>query len=442
MRALIRYVGDEQELIRRYPGIRFWILLLQFAIAEGDDEAVRRLAGDRQVLYEEASFPIYPQPLWSSEDICGAILMLSEEYGGYGLTGQGVAVGIVDEGDHGRQVGAVVRQIAPGARILQWNASLGGDVFANSTEVILGVDTLVRQAISENVPLVINLSLGTSMGAHDGQSMFETYLKEVGVLGRNLIVVSAGNEGDAGHHASMDITTGEQFRQFRVGPEVSDLELQIWYSSLDRLFWTLLDPRGNPAEQGAVQLGPTPYQSRTGFRVRFPGAVTPGIWSVRAVPKSVREGRVDLWLPSQDAIGKETRFLIPDPEGTVTLPGTIPEVLTVGAYDSQRRQVAPFSGRGQEDWCAVKPDLIAPGVDLTTDLVGEALTGTSFSAPVVSAAAALCMEWGIVRENDAYLYGQKLKMFLLRGSRPLAGSVSPNVQEGWGRLCLESSLPD
>ena len=69
-------------------------------------------------------------------------------------------------------------------------------------------------------------------------------------------------------------------------------------------------------------------------------------------------------------------------------------------------------------------------------------TGTSFAAPFVSGAAALLMEWGIVRGNDPYLYGEKLKAYLHRGARPLPGfSVYPNPQVGYGALCVSESLP-
>ena len=70
-------------------------------------------------------------------------------------------------------------------------------------------------------------------------------------------------------------------------------------------------------------------------------------------------------------------------------------------------------------------------------------TGTSFATPFVSGSAALMMEWGILRGNDPFLYGEKLKAYLIAGAKPIASeSEYPNRRVGWGRLCLESSLPD
>ena len=57
-------------------------------------------------------------------------------------------------------------------------------------------------------------------------------------------------------------------------------------------------------------------------------------------------------------------------------------------------------------------------------------------------AAALLMEWGIVKGNDPYLYGEKVKAYLRRGARQLPGEEFwPNERMGYGALCVRDSLP-
>jgi len=107
--------------------------------------------------------------------------------------------------------------------------------------------------------------------------------------------------------------------------------------------------------------------------------------------------------------------------------------------------LAPFSGRGFT-WNTrqVKPDLVAPGVDITSCAVGggyESRSGTSMAAPFVAGSCALLMQWGILQNNDAFLYGEKMKAYLIRGARQLPFSVSyPNPQSGYGALCVSNSL--
>ena len=68
-------------------------------------------------------------------------------------------------------------------------------------------------------------------------------------------------------------------------------------------------------------------------------------------------------------------------------------------------------------------------------------TGTSIASAFVAGGAALLMEWGIVRGNDPFLYGDRLIAYLLRNTRRLAVSLQyPNPQWGYGAFCLEDTL--
>ena len=88
---------------------------------------------------------------------------------------------------------------------------------------------------------------------------------------------------------------------------------------------------------------------------------------------------------------------------------------------------------------------MAPGVGIETAAPDNrylSQTGTSIATPFVTGAAALLMQWGIVDENDLFLYGEKVKAYLQRGARPLPGFVEyPNNQVGYGALCVRDSVP-
>ena len=130
----------------------------------------------------------------------------------------------------------------------------------------------------------------------------------------------------------------------------------------------------------------------------------------------------------------------------MTIPSSASRAISVGAYDALTFAYADFSGRGfTRITNLVKPDIVAPGVNVTTVAAGGGyaqFTGTSFATPFVTGSAALLMEWGIARENDPYLYGEKVKAYLRRGARTLPGFTEyPNNQVGYGGLCVSESIP-
>ena len=152
-----------------------------------------------------------------------------------------------------------------------------------------------------------------------------------------------------------------------------------------------------------------------------------------------------MWL-SGERVSSSTRFIRPEADTTLTIPSTSSKAISVGAYDSLNFSYADFSGRGfTRATNQVKPDIVAPGVDILTATPGGGTakrTGTSFATPFVTGSAALMMEWGIIMGKDRYLYGEKVKAYLIKGARRLRGfDMWPNTQLGWGALCLEDSLP-
>ena len=257
--------------------------------------------------------------------------------------------------------------------------------------------------------------------------------------------------------------------EFQVGAYESSFSLQIWKVYGDEILIELISPGGirsgtlSPVLGTArLTLGPTelllfygmpsPYSQAQEIYLTFQGtgnhlSVENGIWTLRLTPGRLISGSFDLWLPGGNAIGSQTRFFSPAADTTLTIPSTARSAITVGAYDPRLSSYASFSGRGYTRILhEIKPDLAAPGVNIPAPRSGggyASFTGTSFAAPFVSGSAALMMEWGILRGNDPFLYGEKLKAYLIAGAKPIASeSEYPNRRVGWGRLCLESSLPD
>ncbi|HKM00142.1 MAG TPA: S8 family serine peptidase [Mobilitalea sp.] len=250
---------------------------------------------------------------------------------------------------------------------------------------------------------------------------------------------------------------------------VSDFEfslnLQIWKNYYDNFDITIIAPNGMrvgpiPTILGTQQFrtgqteillyygDPTPYNPQQEIYIEFIPVgtyINSGIWRFELVPRKIVVGDFDMWLPAGGSKSPATRFLLSSEYTTLTIPSTAYRAITVGAYNAHTNSFAPFSGRGFTRDNQVKPDLVAPGVNINSCAPGGGYavrSGTSMATPFVTGSAALLMEWGIVQENDPYLYGEKLKAYLISGARQLRiENIYPNRTLGYGALCLENSLP-
>lgn len=143
-------------------------------------------------------------------------------------------------------------------------------------------------------------------------------------------------------------------------------------------------------------------------------------------------------LPESATLNEDTRFFNPSEDTTLTVPSAAGNVITVGAYNSRTDAYASFSGRGYTRINDnIKPDIVAPGVNIISTAVNGGYTirsGTSMAAPFVTGSAALLMQWGIVERNDPYLYGEKVKAYLIRTARHLPENLY-RLKEQAGERC-------
>ena len=385
----------------------------------------------------------------------------SRDLSGHGTGVMGIAAG---NGRASRGVNRVVAYESSIMAVKLGNPRQGG--FPRTTELIQGIDYLIRQSLEWNMPLALNLSFGNNYGSHSGESLIEVYIDSVSDLGRNVICVGTGNEGGEALHTSGLLQEGkETYVQLNVGEYETGVNVQLWKQYVDQAEIALIHPNGQRVGPFQEILGPqrfsignteiliyygepSPYSISQEIYIEWipkDSYVDSGTWRLLLIPERIVEGNFDLWLPGGGVLNEDTRFPFPTADTTLTIPSTSRKIVSVGAYNSRLLSNVEFSGRGYTRVNReIKPDLAAPGVDILTTVPGGgygARTGTSFAAPFVTGSAALMMEWGIIRGQDPYLYGEKVKAYLRRGARRLPGGTYPNPETGFGFLCLRDSFP-
>lgn len=391
----------------------------------------------------------------------GDFLVRERDFSGHGTSVLGIAAG------NGRASGGVNRGAAYASDIIVVKMGIPGEnSFPRTVELMEGVDYLIRQAQILGKPMALNVSFGNNYGSHRGDSLPEIYLTNVSNTGRTVICVGTGNNGNDRIHTSGTLDTGQSTEiQFSVSSREKTLNVQLWKSYADEMEISLVTPSGQRIGPLAEQIGTQRYRTENTELLIYYGKPGPfqvtqevyfdfipqeeyilsGVWRLELRGRRIKDGGYQLWLPGGQVLNPGTGFYYPKAEETLTIPSTAEKVISVGAYDSRLNALSDFSGRGGERITYFKPDLVAPGVGITAPVPGgeyAAVTGTSFATPFVTGAAVLLMEWGIVRGNDPFLWGEKVKAYLRRGAQPLPGIVKyPDPAVGYGALCVRDSLP-
>lgn len=377
----------------------------------------------------------------------------SQDISGHGTAVAGVAAG------NGRSSKGVYAGVATESELIV--VKLGNPMqegFPRTTELMMGMNYVVKKALELRMPAAVNVSFGNTYGGHDGTTLLERYIDDISNIWKSVFCIGTGNEAaSAGHTSGRIRSESEETVQLAIQSRQPSVSVQIWKEYTDQIGISIVNPSGvriGPIQEtlgpqrfriGQTEIliyygKPSPYSTSQEIYMDFlpvESYLTEGIWRIILTSGKIVTGQYEMWLPSDAVLNRGTGFLFPTDQTTLTIPSSASRAISVGAYDARTFAYADFSGRGfTRLGNLVKPDLAAPGVEVVTTTVGggyAAFTGTSFATPFVTGSSALLMEWGIVRENDQYLYGEKVKAYLRRGAKELPGFVEyPNAEVGYG----------
>ena len=144
--------------------------------------------------------------------------------GAHGTAVAGIAAG------NGMPFG-IYEGVAPEAELIlvsyRNDVQIGGSAF-----VLDAIDYILSVARSQKKPVVINLSQGDNLGAHDGSSLLEIAIDKLLATERLLIVNSAGNGRGGGRHAESHVRQDELHAirlSFAENQPITHDTVDIWY---------------------------------------------------------------------------------------------------------------------------------------------------------------------------------------------------------------------
>lgn len=328
----------------------------------------------------------------------------------------------------------------------------------SETDMMMGVRFLQQYAIREKKPLVICVGLGTASGSRTGALPFADLLNTLARQVNTVVVTCTGNEANNRTHTSgLAVSDTEPSEiEITVGAGERGFVMEIWAESLDILSVAITSPSGEripriPAridtggvynfllERSQVAVDYRVVESASGYEVIFMRFINPaqGIWKIHVYSLTNIVGRYNAWLPLKQFLSGDTYFLNSNPSTTLTEPGAAERVISVGAYNHITDASYAASGRGYTATGLIKPDFVAPGVDVYGVRAGGGYTtrtGTSVAAAHAAGAAALLLTWGVTDGNLPYMGTNEVKSVLIRGAKRENNTMYPNNIYGYGKM--------
>jgi subtilisin family serine protease len=324
------------------------------------------------------------------------------------------------------------------------------------TDLMLGVRYLIDAARKLNMPLVICMTLGTNQGGHTGTTPLEEVLISAQFNTGVYVVSGTGNEVGQGHHYLGSISREGEFVdvEILVEEETRGFSLEFWADAPELYSIGFTSPLGETIQQ--VQ----PRHNRThefrflleNSRIYLTYAVvemlsgaqlalmrfetpTPGVWRVRVSCLSYVNGIFHMWLPITGLVHPSIRFYTPDTSTTLVVPSCAEAILSTGTYNAYNSSMYRSSGRGYTRNNIVKPDLVTPGVSLTSPSPGggySASSGSCAASALAAGATALLVESGLLRDFPRYYTPREIKSLFRRGARRSNVYLYPNREFGYG----------
>lgn len=300
-------------------------------------------------------------------------------------------------------------------------------------------------------PCVINLSLGTNGGPHDGTSLVEQGIDGLLIEKPNRsIVIAASNSFSDGIHAEGVVSQGDSFNlNWQVqNRDFTFNELEIWYSGNDVFLAEIITPNGDSI--GVIKLGENGVLEDTEgntlifvahrkndstngdnvINIFLEVGLPTGNWTIRLKGVDVNSGIFHAWIERDDQ--GQSNFMPPH-DDTHTL-GSIScghKSIVVGSYDAHvpNAPISFFSSAGPTRDGREKPEISAPGHKVRAAASGTIdksteMSGTSMAAPAVTGIIALVLA-------EAKAQGINLTIDQIRDILAKTARKNPPQEQGW-----------
>jgi subtilisin family serine protease len=390
---------------------------------------------------------------------------------GYSLTTGAHGTHVMDiAAGNGR--GSGVPGVAPAADLLfvqlstsniPWDGpDVVGKNFGDSVNLVEAIRYIFDQA--GNKPCVINISLGTNGGPHDGTTLVEKAID--GMLQEKpnrAVVIAASNSHDDGIHASGNVPakSTQELSWLVDTNDFTENEMEIWYKGADQLSVEVIDPAGqslgtvDPDESGQIKDTNGNVQLVISNRLNDPNNKdnvigiwlkehNPGNWTVRLINNTSKAVHYHGWIERDDS-GQSVFGGERDNSHTLGSISCSHKSITVASYDATKNgfPISWFSSEGPTRDGRNKPEIAAPGSNIlaansTTTKERILMSGTSMAAPAVTGSVALV--FAAAAANNKSLTIDQLRNIITKKGRTAPPAAVWDPRFGYGRIFVPDMI--
>lgn len=329
------------------------------------------------------------------------------------------------------------------------------------TDIMYAVDYLIKYARQKNLPISIFIGVGSSNGGHKGMTFLERYLDYILENAGIMVSVAAGNEGNERLHYSgqMDENTQVQEVEINVDEGQDVLTLEFWGDAPTTFSIGITSPQGDridrilprfgqeelvwlPIAKSTIYVAYQLIETFSGDELIFVRLTNPtsGVWRFTVYAEGNNPKVFNMWMPLRQFLRPETYFLKADPDNTITIPGNAELVMAMTAYNHLNGSIYAEASRGYYSRIQVKPDLTAPGVNITgpgrrNNFV--TMSGTSVAAAHSAGIMALFLQWNIENYSINIFFAMQIKNFFIKNATRNPVLNYPNEVWGYGIINVE-----
>lgn len=387
----------------------------------------------------------------------------SRDTDGHGTYMAGAAAGSIDEqndfeGAAPQSRLVIVKLKQAKSYLLDFYQFNGTVPMFQEDDIMQAVSYLINVALERRMPMVICLGLGTNQGAHIGDGPLAYTLDILKTYPGVCVVAAGGNEANRAHHFSGEVQDSNSFQEveIQVPADSPGFTMEFWGQPPSIYSVGVISPLGEVVERIPARFSQSQEISfilENTFLFIYYGLValesggeviffqflkpTEGIWRIRVYCNNYIAGQFHMWLPVTGMVSPDITFLHPSPFQTIVAPGNTVSLITTAAYQATNDSLYIHSSRGFTPINDIKPDITAPGVDLTVPRLRggyTSATGSSIAAAFTAGCAALIVEWGMANRPKRYFTTNELKAYLVRGARRNPALTYPNREWGFGIL--------